>query len=205
MTLARIERIEGRAVHLPGEDIDTDRIVPARFLKCVSFDGLGEWLFYDARFAPDGPVIDHPLNDPRFAEATVLLADRNFGCGSSREHAPQAIARRGFRALIAESFAEIFFGNATALGLPCVILDRVRLDDLSARVRRRPEMVVTIDLIGKVLHTDEGFRSELAIPEGARSALVAGRWDPVGELLEGTDQVRDLASSMPYARWASAL
>ena len=126
MTLAKIERVEGQAVHVPGEDIDTDRILPARFLKCVTFEGLGERLFYDARFAPDGSKFDHPLNDPRFAEANVLLADRNFGCGSSREHAPQAIARRGFRAIVAESFAEIFFGNATGLGLPCVSLERAR-------------------------------------------------------------------------------
>jgi len=204
MTLAQIERIEGRAVHVPGEDIDTDRIMPARFLKCVTFDGLGEWLFYDARFAPDGSKTDHPLNDPRFAEAKVLIADRNFGCGSSREHAPQAIARRGFRVLIAESFAEIFFGNATALGLPCVTLDRAELDDLAGRVRRRPEMVVAIDLVEKTVHAEDGFRAGLAIPEGARQALIAGRWDPVGELLEGTSQVRALASSMVYTRWASA-
>jgi 3-isopropylmalate/(R)-2-methylmalate dehydratase small subunit len=203
MTLARIERVEGRAVHVPGEEIDTDRIMPARFLKCVTFDGLGERLFYDARFAPDGSKLDHPLNDSRFAGASVLVADRNFGCGSSREHAPQAIARHGFRALVAESFAEIFFGNATALGLPCVTLERAWLDDLAARARRRPSMVVTIDLIGKLVHTDDGFRCELAIPEGARQALVAGRWDPVGELLEGTDQVRARAAAIPHARWVA--
>src|SRR5690349_7875912 len=112
MALGKIERVVGPAVHVPGEDIDTDRIIPARFLKCVTFDGLGERAFYDARFAPDGSKTGHPLDDPRHARATVLIADRNFGCGSSREHAPQAIAKRGFQALIAESFAEIFFGNA---------------------------------------------------------------------------------------------
>ena len=204
MTLRKIERITGRAVHVAGEDIDTDRIIPARFLKCVTFDGLGECLFHDERFAPDGSMTDHPLNDARFAQATVLLADRNFGCGSSREHAPQSIAKRGFRALVAESFAEIFFGNATALGLPCVSLGREALDALAARTRGCPDMVVTVDLVDQVVVTDDGFRSELTIPEGTRHALLAGRWDPIGELLDGRDAVRAVAASIPYARWGGA-
>jgi 3-isopropylmalate/(R)-2-methylmalate dehydratase small subunit len=200
MALAKIDKVVGRAVHVPGEDIDTDRIVPARFLKCVTFDGLGEHLFYDARFAPDGSKTGHPLDDPRFAQASVLLVDRNFGCGSSREHAPQSIAKRGFRALIAESFAEIFFGNATTLGLPCVTLVRARLDDLAARTRSTPDMIVTVDLVEKVVHTTDGFRAELAMPDGARRALIGGKWDPIGELLEAKAEVRALASSLPYAR-----
>jgi 3-isopropylmalate/(R)-2-methylmalate dehydratase small subunit len=200
MALRKIERIVAPAVHVPGEDIDTDRIIPARFLKCVTFDGLGEQLFYDARFAPDGSKTGHPLDDPRFAGAKVLIADRNFGCGSSREHAPQAIAKRGFQALVAESFAEIFFGNATTLGLPCVALERSSLDQLAARTRARPETIVTVDLIEKVVSTDDGWRSPLSIPEGSRQALVAGRWDPLGELLEGREQAQALAASLPYAR-----
>ena len=200
MTLLKIEHVAGPAVHVPGEDIDTDRIIPARFLKCVTFDGLGEQLFYDARFAPDGSATGHPLDDPRHAHAQVLVADRNFGCGSSREHAPQAIAKRGFRAIVAESFAEIFFGNATAIGLPCVALDRPHLDALAARTVRRPETIVTVDLMERVVRTDDGFRAALSIPEGARLALVAGRWDPIGELLDGREQARTLAASLPYAR-----
>ncbi|HMI82773.1 MAG TPA: 3-isopropylmalate dehydratase small subunit [Polyangiaceae bacterium] len=200
MALRKIERVEGPAVHVPGEDVDTDRIIPARFLKSVTFDGLGEQLFYDVRFAPDGSSTGHPLDDPRFAQATVLIADRNFGCGSSREHAPQAIAKRGFQALVAESFAAIFFGNATTLGMPCVTLERSRLDELAARTGGRPETLVTVDLIEKVVRTDDGFRSMLSIPEGARQALVAGRWDPISELLEGREQARVLAGSLPYAR-----
>jgi 3-isopropylmalate/(R)-2-methylmalate dehydratase small subunit len=201
MTLRKIERVVGLAVHVPGEDIDTDRIIPARFLKCVTFDGLGEQLFYDVRFAPDGAALGHPLDDPRFARATVLLADRNFGCGSSREHAPQAIAKRGFQALIAESFAGIFFGNATTLGLPCVTLARSHLDELALRTGRRPETVITVDLIEKEVRSDDGFRWPLSIPEGARQALVAGRWDPIGELLKGREQARAVAASIPYARF----
>jgi 3-isopropylmalate/(R)-2-methylmalate dehydratase small subunit len=201
MALRKIEQVAGPAVHIPGEDIDTDRIIPARFLKCVTFDALGAQLFYDARFAPDGSMTGHPLDDPRHARATVLLADRNFGCGSSREHAPQAIAKRGFRALVAESFAGIFFGNATTLGLPCVTLERSMLDELAARTQRRPETIVTVDLIEKVVRTDDGFRSLLSIPEGARQALVAGLWDPIGELLEGRELGQALAASLPYAQF----
>jgi 3-isopropylmalate/(R)-2-methylmalate dehydratase small subunit len=201
MALRKIEQVTGSAVHVAGEDVDTDRIIPARFLKCVTFDGLGEHLFHDARFAPDGSKTGHPLDDPRFAGATVLMADRNFGCGSSREHAPQAIAKRGFQALIAESFAGIFFGNSTTLGLLCVTLERSRLDDLAARTGRRPETIVTVDLIEKEVRTDDGFRSALSIPEGARQALVAGRWDPIGELLEGRELARALAAAIPYAHF----
>src|SRR5215470_13632042 len=147
MALAKIERVSGRAVHVPGEDIDTDRIIPARFLKCVTFDGLGEHLFKDVRFREDGSKTDHPLNDPRFAGATILVAGRNFGCGSSREHAPQSIAKYGFRAIVAESFAEIFFGNSVALGMPCVSLSRRDLDVLAARIEGRPDTPVTVDLV----------------------------------------------------------
>jgi 3-isopropylmalate/(R)-2-methylmalate dehydratase small subunit len=201
MTLAKIERVAGTAVHVPGEDIDTDRILPGRFLKCVTFDGLGQRLFYDARFAPDGSSLGHPLDDPRFAGATILLADRNFGCGSSREHAPQAIAKRGFRGLIAESFAEIFFGNATTLGLACVTMERGRLEALAARSRALPATVVTIDLVEKVVHAGDDFRAEIGIPEGARRALVGGTWDPISELLAGRRDADRVANALPYARW----
>src|SRR5512143_3497892 len=121
MSLAKITSITGRAVAVPGNDIDTDRIIPARFMKCVTFDGLGEFLFHDVRNDPKtGVTTNHPLNDPRFRGATILLSGANFGCGSSREHAPQAIQKYGFKAVIAEGFAEIFFGNSTTLGMPCV-------------------------------------------------------------------------------------
>ncbi|MEI6053075.1 MAG: isopropylmalate isomerase, partial [Opitutaceae bacterium] len=118
MALAKITSVTGRAVNVPGNDIDTDRIIPARFMKCVTFDGLGEFLFYDVRKQLDGSEKPHPLNEPRFKGATILLSGANFGCGSSREHAPQAIAKYGFKAVIAENFAEIFFGNSTTLGIP---------------------------------------------------------------------------------------
>src|SRR5215831_1742658 len=151
MALAKIQQITGRAVPISGEDIDTDRIIPARYLRCVTFDGLGEHLFRDERFRQDGSETDHPLNDPRFAGATILIAGRNFGCGSSREHAPQSIAKYGIRAMIAESFAEIFFGNSVALGMPCVSLARRDLDALAAHIRMHPETTVTVDLVEGVV------------------------------------------------------
>ena len=118
MALEKISIVEGKGVYVPGNDIDTDRIIPARFMKCVTFDGLGEYLFYDVRFDEEGQKKDHSLNDPLFAQASIMISDANFGCGSSREHAPQSLFRAGFRSIIAGNFAEIFFGNATNLGMP---------------------------------------------------------------------------------------
>jgi 3-isopropylmalate/(R)-2-methylmalate dehydratase small subunit len=197
MALAKIERVTGRAVHVPGEDLDTDRIIPARFLKCVTFDGLGEHLFKDVRFRPDGTKTGHPLDDPRFAGASILIAGRNFGCGSSREHAPQSIAKFGFRAVVAESFAEIFFGNSVALGMPCVSLARPDLDSLAVRVESRPDTEVTVDLVQSLV-TAGDLSFALSIKPGAREALLAGLWDPIGQLLEGKERIREVAARLPY-------
>src|SRR5690606_12746903 len=134
-------------VHIPGSDIDTDRIIPARFMKCVTFDGLGEFLFYDVRHEPDGTPKDHPLNDPRFAGASILVSGINFGCGSSREHAPQAISKAGFRAVVAQSFAEIFFGNCATLGIPCVTASAADLETLGAAVEADPSLELAIDVV----------------------------------------------------------
>src|SRR5471030_1654737 len=122
MALEKITSVTGRGVCVPGNDIDTDRIIPARYLKCVTFDGLGEGLFADVRRNPDGSEKPHPLNEARFKGATILLSGANFGCGSSREHAPQAIQKYGFKAVVAENFAQILFGNSITLGIPCVML-----------------------------------------------------------------------------------
>jgi 3-isopropylmalate/(R)-2-methylmalate dehydratase small subunit len=197
MALAKIEKVTGRAVHVPGEDIDTDRIIPARYLKCVTFDGLGEHLFRDVRFREDGTPTGHPLDDPKFAGATILVAGRNFGCGSSREHAPQSIVKWGFRAIVAESFAEIFFGNSVALGMPCVSLARPELEKLTAQVERQPETPVTVDLVrGVVTAGDLSF--PFSMKPGAREALQKGLWDPIGQLLEDKDQIRAVLASLPY-------
>lgn len=199
MALARITTITGRAVHVPGADIDTDRIIPARFMKCVTFDGLGEHAFHDVRFDPEtGEKTRHPLNDPRFAGASILLAGVNFGCGSSREHAPQSLAKFGFRAIIAESFAEIFFGNATTLGMPCVTLDPGEITQLCAAVAAAPALELTIDLVARQVRSPAGHQFRLGIPESARDALVAGRWDPIQELLDHEPQLLATAARLPY-------
>src|SRR5688500_3464171 len=146
MSLAQIKQVTGRGVYVSGDDIDTDQIIPARFLMCVTFDALGGQLFYDARFGPDKSAKPHPLNDARFAGASVLLVNANFGCGSSREHAPQSIHKAGFRAIVGESFAEIFFGNSSTLGIPCVSLSRAELAELAALVERAPDTEITVDV-----------------------------------------------------------
>ena len=146
MALQTITELTGTGVSVPGDDVDTDRIIPARFMKCLTFDGLGEFLFRDARYNEDGSAKAHPLNEPRFAKASILIAGNNFGCGSSREHAPQSIYRAGFRAIIAEGFAEIFFGNATNLGMPCVTADKAALQPLIAAIEADSEMPITIDV-----------------------------------------------------------
>ena len=184
-------------MHVPGNDIDTDRIIPARFMKCVTFDGLGEFLFHDVRKSPAGADQPHPLNDPRFQGGTILLSGANFGCGSSREHAPQALQKHGFRAVIAESFAEIFFGNCIALGLPCLSVSRDDLRKIAAAVDSRPDMEITIDIAkGEIRFA--GQTAKAALRESARAALVGGRWDAIGDLLEGVGDVKRVAARLPY-------
>jgi len=192
-----VVRVSGTAVAVPGDDIDTDRIVPARFLKAVTFDGLGDALFYDERHAPDGGKKGHPLDDPARAGATVMVTGANFGCGSSREHAPQAIRRAGFRAVVGGSFAEIFFGNATGIGLACVRLEEGDLADLTRRVQEDPTLVVTVDL--EAMRVEAGGRGYAAsMPESARTALVTGTYDPLAELLEGLEDVKRTAAALGH-------
>lgn len=197
MALAQITQVSGRGVYVPGTDIDTDRIIPARFMKCVTFDGLGEFLFYDVRKNQDGTDKEHPLNDPRFKGASVLLSGANFGCGSSREHAPQALYRYGFRAVIAESFAEIFFGNCTTLGIPCVCATAEDIQALAAAIEADPSIEVRVDLDKqRVFYGDKNFT--VAMPETAREALVSGKWDPIAELLEQKDAVQAKMKEMGW-------
>lgn len=197
MALEKITKVSGRGVHVPGDDIDTDRIIPARFMKCVTFDGLGRYFFYDVRFDADDKPRVHPLNDARFAGASILISNRNFGCGSSREHAPQAIAKAGFKAVIAEGFAEIFFGNSTTLGMPCVILSADDIRRLVACVEAAPETVITIDLEASVVRAAD-LELPLSIKPSAREVLTSGRWDPIGQLLEGKPDIERTAQSLPY-------
>ncbi len=197
MSLAKITTVAGRGVFVPGNDIDTDRIIPARFMKCVTFDGLGEFLFYDVRKNADGTDKPHPLNDPRFKGATVLLSGANFGCGSSREHAPQAIQKYGFRAVIAENFAEIFFGNCATLGIPCASVSREDIAKIAAAIEANPQTEVVIDVAAQEVRF-AGQKVRAAIRDAARDALVNGRWDPIGELLEGRAAVAATSARLPY-------
>jgi 3-isopropylmalate/(R)-2-methylmalate dehydratase small subunit len=197
MSLEKITQVSGRAVYVPGNDIDTDRIIPARFMKCVTFDGLGEYLFYDVRKNADGSDKPHPLNDPRFKGARILLSGANFGCGSSREHAPQAIQKYGFRAVVAENFAEIFFGNCTTLGMPCATADRADIAKIAAAVEADPSLEVVIDVQKQEIRFG-GQTVKATVRDAARDALVNGRWDAIGELLEGRDSVLRTAAKLPY-------
>lgn len=197
MPLEKITSVTGRGVYVPGSDIDTDRIIPARFMKCVTFDGLGEFLFYDARHEPDGTPKAHPLNDPRFDGASILISGINFGCGSSREHAPQAINKAGFRAVIAQSFAEIFFGNCATLGMPCVKASAADIEALGAAVEADPSLEIVIDVEASEVRYG-GHSIPVAIPSTARDAFLSGQWDPIGELLDGTEAVAGTTATLAY-------
>ena len=198
MALEKITALTGTAAYVPGNDIDTDRIIPARFIKCVTFDDLGEYLFYDVRKNEDGSDKPHPLNDPRFAGATILISNANFGCGSSREHAPQALYRFGFRGVIAESFAEIFFGNCTTLGIPCVTAAAEDTRALGAAIEADPSAEVEIDVDAlRVTCGDLSF--PVHMPDSAREALIGAQWDPIAELLDGADAVAERVKALGYA------
>jgi 3-isopropylmalate/(R)-2-methylmalate dehydratase small subunit len=199
--LEKFTVIKGRAVPIRGEDIDTDRIIPARFMKSITFEGLGQYLFYDERFDEAGNPKPHPLNDPRYQGATILLVESGFGSGSSREHAPQAIKRAGFKAIIGESFAEIFFGNAIAIGLPAVTMAPEDLAVLFQAVEVNPELEVEIDLVNKEVRFGDRT-APLFIREEAREALVEGLWDPIGELLEAGELLDEFDRKLPYPKEA---
>jgi 3-isopropylmalate/(R)-2-methylmalate dehydratase small subunit len=189
--------VTGRAVALRGDDVDTDRIMPARFLRAVSFDGLEAHVFEDDRRAAAAAGASHPLDAPGGAGARVLLVNRNFGCGSSREHAPQALARWGIAAIVGESFAEIFFSNATALGVPCVSVRPEGVQALMALVERDPAAIVSIDLEGMVV-TSGGIETACVMPAAARNALLSGTWDATALLTADFAAVRAAAARLPY-------
>jgi 3-isopropylmalate/(R)-2-methylmalate dehydratase small subunit len=200
MALEQIKQVTGTGAYVAGDDIDTDQIIPARFLLCVTFDALGGQLFYDARFERDGTPKEHVLNDPRFEGAKVLLSGSNFGCGSSREHAPQSIHKAGFRAVVAESFAEIFFGNSTTLGIPCVSLKRQEIAEIAAAIEANPATEISVDLERLVISVG-GKTYPCSIKQSARDALVRGEWDPIAQLLEGQAAAEKLGHELPYTNW----
>ena len=192
-----IDTICGRAIPLRGHDIDTDRIIPARFLKSVSFDGLEAHAFEDDRKQLEERGQVHPFSNPRYAGARILIVNGNFGCGSSREHAPQAIQRWGIRAVVGESFSEIFFGNSVALGMPCLTVSADAAEALLSSVEADPQAEVTVSVRDQSVEVN-GKKYQAAIPAGAREALTSGTWDATGLLLDEFDQVKNVAKNLPY-------
>ncbi len=195
--------IKGRGLPLRENDVDTDRIIPARYLKWVTFEGLGKHAFQDARFDEAGKTKDHPFNDPRYQGASILVVNRNFGCGSSREHAPQALARAGITALVGESFAEIFSGNCVTLGLPAVRLSSEDAMALQDQILADPSLPIEVDLEAREVRA-ASRRYALSMPESQRQALVTGTWDSTGSLLSNVQAIKQTASGLPYMAWKTA-
>ncbi len=199
MPAGRIAQVTGTAIVLRGDDVDTDRIMPARFLRALTFEGLGDHVFEDDRRACAAHGEPHPFDAPAARDATVLVVNRNFGCGSSREHAPQGLLRRGIRAIVGESFAEIFFGNAAALGMPCVTATPAAIASLMAVIERRPREPVTVDL--RQMRSRAGqVQVAVGLPASVREAFLDGTWDATGLLLERFGEVKAAASRLPYMK-----
>ena len=195
MSNLKIDRVEGTAIPVRGDNVDTDRIIPARFLKAITFEGLGDHVFEDDRLAMPG----HPFSNPAYAGARILLVNENFGSGSSREHAPQALKRWGLAACVGESFSEIFRGNSLAIGLACVTASHDVIERLMALVETTPSLRLTLSLQDQVLEVD-GSRLVVGVEAPVRDALLAGTWDATGLLLDDFDVVRGVASRVPYIR-----
>lgn len=199
--MSQVRQLSGRAIPLVGNDIDTDRIIPARFLRCVTFDGLGANVFADDRAALNG---DHPFDQPQYQGAEILVVNHNFGCGSSREHAPQALAKWGIRAILGESFAEIFFGNCVAMGIPCLTAKAEAVAQLQDHIIAHPHQPVTINL--ETLQATCGeLTVTLHLPEGARQMFLSGTWDACGQLVSHAEQIRMTAARLPYVAWSPSV
>jgi 3-isopropylmalate/(R)-2-methylmalate dehydratase small subunit len=193
-----LSKLAGKGVYVQGNDIDTDRIIPARYLKCVTFDELGPSLFYDVRFESDGSSKHHVLDAPQHKGAAILISDNNFGCGSSREHAPQAIQKFGLKAVIAGSFAEIFQGNCTTLGIPCVVMDEANRAKLAADVEKHPESEIIIDLEEmQVICANSIY--PIKMKESTREAFLASTFDPLDNLLSARTEIHSTAKKLGYA------
>ncbi|NCJ06840.1 3-isopropylmalate dehydratase small subunit [Synechococcales cyanobacterium C] len=196
--MRQVQAVMGRALPLLGNDIDTDRIIPARFLKCVTFDGLGEQVFADDRQQANG---QHPFDLPQYQGAQILVVNGNFGCGSSREHAPQSIARWGIKAIVGESFAEIFFGNCVAIGIPCVTAGSEAVAALQALIQTQPQTEVILDLI--TLQVQAGnWCAPIYMGDGSRQMMLSGSWDGTGQLLSQVEQVKATVAKLPYLAWS---
>jgi 3-isopropylmalate/(R)-2-methylmalate dehydratase small subunit len=195
MTDFRRRQVTGRGIPVTGNDIDTDRIIPARFLKEVTFETMGQHVFEDAR--KQNP--EHPFNQKAYEGASVLVVGQNFGCGSSREHAPQALMRWGIRAIVGGSFGEIFFGNCVMLGIPCLVVSQADVEWLEKAVARSPRELVTVDVEKQEVRFGDRV-IKATIPDGPRNQLVGGTWDSTAVLLEAGAAIEATAAKLPYVK-----
>jgi 3-isopropylmalate/(R)-2-methylmalate dehydratase small subunit len=198
--VSQVKSVTGRGIPLRGDDIDTDRIIPARFLRCVTFEGLGAQVFADDRTQTAG---NHPFDQPHYQGAEILVVNQNFGCGSSREHAPQAITRWGIKAIVGESFAEIFFGNCVAIGVPCVTAPAETVATLQALIAQDPSLTCTVDL-EKLQMICGDFKAPVSLGEGPRQMFLEGTWDACGQLTQNAGKIRERAAQLPYLQWTAA-
>ncbi|MBE9182657.1 3-isopropylmalate dehydratase small subunit [Oculatella sp. LEGE 06141] len=199
--MSQVKTVLGRGIPLVGNDVDTDRIIPARFLRCVTFDGLGEQVFADDRAQTHG---QHPFDQPQYQGANILVVNGNFGCGSSREHAPQAIAKWGIQALVGESFAEIFLGNCVAMGIPCVTADPNTVKQLQERLMASPEVPIQVNLDTMQVNCGD-FSAPIVMGDGAKNMFLAGTWDACGQLVAQADAIRKTAAQLPYLSWSDVV
>lgn len=198
--MSKIKEISGRAIAVEGNDIDTDRIIPARFLRCVTFEGLGEHAFEDDRIQSNG---NHPFDQPQHQGASILLVNNNFGCGSSREHAPQALSKWGIKAIVGQSFAEIFLGNCVAIGVPCLIAAPEDMQQLQTLIKENPEANVMIDLENLSVKSDD-FSVSVRMNEGSKQMFLQGTWDNCGQLVSNAEKIKTTATKLPYLNWQNA-
>ncbi|MFC6725928.1 3-isopropylmalate dehydratase small subunit [Halobium palmae] len=192
-----VRGVSGTGIPIRGNDIDTDQIIPARFMKVVTFDGLGQFSFFDQRFTDDDEEKEHPMNEDRFRDASVMVVNANFGCGSSREHAPQALMRWGIDAIVGESFAEIFAGNCLALGVPTLTADHETIAELQAWVDANPQGEIDVDVEGETV-TYGDTTIDVTVDDAQRKALVEGVWDTTALMSANAEAVRETAASLPY-------
>jgi len=192
-----IKAVKGTGIPLHGDDIDTDEIIPGRYLKCVTFDELGKYVFYDVRFNEDGSKKEHPFNEDKYNGASVLIVNKNFGCGSSREHAPQSLKRSGIKAIIGESFAEIFSGNCISLGIPIITANKKDIETIMDFIKENPDKEINIGLENKKAEYNNNSIS-IDIKESIRTMLINGTWDTIFELQQASDKIDEIAKKLPY-------
>ncbi len=198
MSDAKIVKVLGRAVSVEGNDIDTDRIIPARYLKEITFTNMGSYPFYDERFESNGKLKPHPFNEPQFAGSSILFVNKNFGCGSSREHAPQSLMRWGIKAVVGESFAEIFAGNCAMLGIPTVTAPASDLHTLIQAAKNQPKTAFTLDLEALAISAPSFPAVKVSMPETMRQSFLHGTWDTTSLLLDNMPKTKQTMARLPY-------